>query len=190
MQKMINIPQLIQVLQQKITQFYQQHKLLDEQKIYAKFDRTLFSEDYQTFAFYRSELNETINQLSRLESHEQIQCHFYSEKLLAQFQALHDAITQPKYVKKSQSSQSPQEKEKQKHAIHQLPPRERLIKYYEALQTLNEKIAHQQAQYHQANNETDKQYYQRYISYTQQRRTRCLEAIELLEEYLNLNKNV
>ncbi|KKA99801.1 primosomal replication protein PriC, partial [Avibacterium paragallinarum] len=74
----------IQCLKKKITQCYRQYQFTDEQKIYAKFDRTLFSEDYQTFAFYRAEITQTLTQLEKLQDQEQYQCQFYTKKLLAQ----------------------------------------------------------------------------------------------------------
>ncbi|MCW9699530.1 primosomal replication protein PriC [Avibacterium sp. 20-129] len=183
----MNKTQLIQALRQKIAQCYQQYPVSDTQKIYAKFDRTLFSEDFQHFKFYRAELNNTLAQIERLQENEHTQCQFYTEKLLAQLQALLDALKQHKRRdKKTFTNPSPQSAQnKQQHAIHRLPPRERLAKYYEALQALNQKIAHQQDQYVQTQNELKKQQLQQLIRHTEQRRTRCLEAIELLEEHLD-----
>lgn len=187
----MNVPELIQILRQHIRRCYQQYQLEDNQKIYAKFDRTLFSEDFQTFKFYRLELENTLTQIAKLQAYEQIQCQFYTEKLLAQLQVLLEAIQQVKSSKVQPKQEKPSlsSKEKQKHEIHRLPPRERLTKYYEALQALNEKIARQQDQYQQATNDLEKAHCQQLLHHTQQRRTRCLEAIELLEEYLAFKEN-
>ncbi|WP_410685819.1 primosomal replication protein PriC [Avibacterium paragallinarum] len=179
----------IQCLKKKITQCYRLYQFTDEQKIYAKFDRTLFSEDYQTFAFYRAEITQTLTQLEKLQDQEQYQCQFYTKKLLAQLQALLDAASSPHFEKKlrKEKTTSPY-RVKQKNEIHQLPPRERLEKYYEALQALNDKIALQRDQYYLATDELEKQQLQRHITHTQQRKARCLEAIAALEEYLSLTK--
>ncbi|MEE6074789.1 primosomal replication protein PriC [Avibacterium paragallinarum] len=187
----MNKTQLIQALRQKISQCYQQYPMPDTEKIYAKFDRTLFSEDFQLFKFYRAELESTLAQIARLQENEQAQCQFYSEKLLAQLQALLDAIKQHKLRTTTQRTPTKAlltAKDKQQHAIHRLPPRERLEKYYEALQALNAKIEQQQDQYFQAQEELEKQRLQQLITHTQQRRERCLEAIELLEQYLALQQ--
>lgn len=186
----MNKTQLIQALRQKITQCYQQYPMSDTEKIYAKFDRSLFSEDFQLFKFYRAELDNTIAQIARLQENEQAQCQFYSEKLLAQLQALLDAIKQNKSTQKlgAEPNYFAPTKDKMKHAIHSLPPRERLVKYYEALQALNQKIKYQEDQYIQSTDLLKKHHYRQQISHTKQRRDRCLQAIENLEEYLYLSE--
>ena len=103
-----------------------------------------------------------------------------AEHLLGQCTALTEAMNrkhkepiQPKITEPQVASS------KSQHSIHRLPPRERLDKYYEALQKLTEKYEEAKAQ---ANIQRDmhKQTAEIYLT----RRQKCLEAIETLEEYL------
>lgn len=47
----MTVQQLIQRLDQKVQQLYQAHLSKREEKIFAKFDRTLFSENGQNVSF-------------------------------------------------------------------------------------------------------------------------------------------
>lgn len=181
--------ELIRRLRHTLTRFYAQYHLAEERKIFAKFDRTLFSEDFQSFGFYVRELEHTLASLEKLQGNDATQYRFYSHKLLAQCNALADALVpaarQPATTVKTGASA----RERQKQLIHQLPPRERLEKYYAALQALNEKLEKQHAGYMRSTDHSAKQYYLRQTEITKQRRLRCLEAIELLEEYLALKQD-
>lgn len=186
----MNISTLHQLLAEKIQQLYKQYHTQPILKVYSKFDRTLFSEDFQSFEFYFQEIQHTLMQLESLNVEKLEQAQFYAERLLAQCTALTDALKEMQQLQVEQakppaqsSSDTISEREKIKHAIHQLPPRERLDKYYEALQALNNKIELYQDLYSQAIAE-HKSYYQQRIEVTKQRRARCLEAIDVLEEYL------
>ena len=72
---------------------------------------------------------------------------------------------------------------KLKHPGHSLPPRERLAKYYEYLASFNEKIQHEQDGLNKAQRE-GVSFSRLKLEQLEQRRARCLEAIEMLEEYL------
>ena len=50
------IQQLIEILDQKVQRLYQAHLSKREEKIFAKFDRTLFSENGQNVSFYLKEI--------------------------------------------------------------------------------------------------------------------------------------
>ncbi|MFD0966490.1 primosomal replication protein PriC [Seminibacterium arietis] len=179
---------LIALLKQKVTNFYNQYQLEKETLISAKFDRTLFSEDYQPFQFYVKEIEQTLSVIENLQD-DQYKYTFYTQKLLAQCTALSEAIT---HVSKQhyQYLNEPQihrkNKEQLKQNVQKLPPRERLAKYYDFLQALNDKIIQQEISLNSSQNEIEKKYYKEQIIITKQRRARCLEAIELLEQYLTL----
>ena len=72
---------------------------------------------------------------------------------------------------------------KRQHPVHSLPPRERLAKYYEYLASFNEKIQHEQDSLSEAQRE-ELPFNRLKLEQLEQRRARCLEAIEMLEEYL------
>ncbi|TCP95534.1 restart primosome assembly protein PriC [Cricetibacter osteomyelitidis] len=163
-----------------------------EQTIYAKFDRTLFSDDFASFEFYQNEIQATFEQLEQLNQQTE-QWEFLTAKLLAQCTALSEAMNRQQFPSKSAqkptksavvSQRKLSKSEQVKHEIHKLPPRERLSKYYEALSALNNKITHQENLLLTATTQDEKKFYHQQITITQQRKNRCLEAIELLEEYL------
>ena len=73
---------------------------------------------------------------------------------------------------------------KSQHSIHILPPRERLEKYYEALQQLTEKYEEAKAQADTAQTDIQRDMHKQTAAIYLTRRQKCLEAIETLEEYL------
>lgn len=183
-------PVQIQQLKKAIEGLYQQIGIASDQQIYAKFDRTLFSDDFEIFAFYQQEIQYTLQQLEQLSDIQAEQETFLSEKLAAQCTALAEAVNRSKQknTRQSQSAVNSQrnlsKSEKAKQDIHKLPPRERLVKYYEALDALNNKLIEQENVLLTCQTTEQKVQYSNLISITQQRKNRCLEAIELLEEYL------
>ena len=76
------------------------------------------------------------------------------------------------------------ESNKSQHSIHRLPPRERLEKYYEALQQLTEKYEEAKAQANTAQTDIQQDMHKQTAAIYLTRRQKCLEAIETLEEYL------
>lgn len=89
----MTVQQLIQRLDQKVQQLYQAHLSKREEKIFAKFDRTLFSENGQTVAFYLKEINQTLDKIKSLQSENPDHYIFITKRLLAQCTALSEALT-------------------------------------------------------------------------------------------------
>ena len=185
------IQQLIQILDQKVQQLYQAHLSKREEKIFAKFDRTLFNENGQNVSFYLKEINQTLDRIKTLESNDLNHYNFLAERLLAQCSVLSEALTRknthltvPQTTTKQTIQKSQHSIHKSQHSIHKLPPRERLEKYYEALERLN-KLYQQHKDLAQAEKNNDEK-----IRYTQlaesykKRQQKCQDAIDLLEEYL------
>lgn len=184
---MMKIPlKLIKQLSQQIDQLYQRYEQQLDKKIFAQFDRTLFSENFAHLSLYLQEIRQTLNQLKTLEQNEINKAAFLAEKLIAQCRALTDAL-ENKTKAKSYSKPTPyaSSQNKTKQDIHKLPPPQRLEKYYEALQALNSKIDTQVALLYDAQSQQEREHYRQQISITEQRKQRCLDAIALLEEYLN-----
>ena len=78
---------------------------------------------------------------------------------------------------------------KSQHSIHRLPPRERLEKYYEALQQLTEKYEEAKAQADTAQTDIQRDMHKQTAAIYLTRRQKCLEAIETLEETLPSKKH-
>ena len=178
------IQQLIQLLDQKVQQLYQAHLYKREEKIFAKFDRTLFSENEQNVSFYLKEINQTLDRIKTLESNDLNHYNFLTERLLAQCSVLSEALTRKNTLLTVPQTTTKQTIQKSQHSIHKLPPRERLEKYYEALERLN-KLYQQHKDLAQAekNNDEKIRYAQLAEGY-KKRQQKCQDAIDLLEEYL------
>lgn len=179
------IQQLIQILDQKVQRLYQAHLSKREEKIFAKFDHTLFSENGQTVAFYLKEINQTLDKIKYLQSENPDHYIFITKRLLAQCTALSEALThknKPFII--NTNSILPQPQKKSQHNIHKLPPRERLEKYYEARELLNNLYQqHKDLAQAEKNNDEKMRYVQLAESY-KKRQLKCQNAIDLLEEYL------
>ena len=179
------IQQLIQILDQKVQRLYQAHLSKREEKIFAKFDHTLFSENGQTVAFYLKEINQTLDKIKYLQSENPDHYIFITKRLLAQCTALSEALThknKPFII--NTNSILPQPQKKSQHNIHKLPPRERLEKYYEAREQLNNLYQqHKDVAQAEKNNDEKMRYVQLAESY-KKRQLKCQNAIDLLEEYL------
>ena len=156
----MSIQLLLNTLEQKVQQLTQVYQADSDKKINAKFNRTLFTEDFETVGFYLKEIQQSLTKLCKIPHQNEEQIVFMVEHLLGQCTALTEAINR-KHKKPIQPKiTEPQvESSKSQHSIHRLPPRERLEKYYEALHKQTAAI---------------------YLT----RRQKCLEAIETLEEYL------
>ena len=178
------IQQLIQILDQKVQRLYQAHLSKREEKIFAKFDRTLFSENGQNVSFYLKEINQTLDRIKTLESNDLNHYNFLAERLLAQCSVLSEALTRKNIHRTAPQTTTKQTIQKSQHSIHKLPPRERLEKYYEALERLN-KLYQQHKDLAQAekNNDEKIRYAQLAEGY-KKRQQKCQDAIDLLEEYL------
>ncbi|PJG84517.1 primosomal replication protein [Conservatibacter flavescens] len=181
-----SIHHLKDILSQHVNQLCQQYAFRKEQKIFAKFDRTLFSQNFENVGFYLQEIENTLTTLNNLDESQIIQCDYLARKLTAQCTALTEALkTKPQRMyRESAVHISPQKPTREKNNIHTLPPAQRLEKYYAALQALNDKIDGFHLLAHDAQSEAQRAIYHEQITLTQQRKQRCLEAIDLLEEYL------
>ncbi|MCI7480037.1 primosomal replication protein PriC [[Pasteurella] aerogenes] len=181
---------LHQQLRQKVQRLFSPYQNQRDQQILAKFDRTLFREDFAQLKDYLGEIEQTLTQLANLSDNARQQTDFYSQKLLAQCQALIDALQRqetdvtPKVDTQNAQKNRASERQQVQNALYQLPPRERLAKYYEFLLQLNEIIENNQQAFYQARSEQEKQRLANNLQITRQRRDRCQEAIDLLEEYL------
>ena len=180
----MTVQQLIQILDQKVQQLYQAHLSKREEKIFAKFDRTLFSENGQNVSFYLKEINQTLDRIKALESNDLNHYNFLAERLLAQCSVLSEALARKNTHLTESPTTTKQPIQKSQHSIHKLPPRERLEKYYEALERLN-KLYQQHKDLAQAekNNDEKIRYAQLAEGY-KKRQQKCQDAIDLLEEYL------
>ena len=180
----MTVQQLIQILDQKVQQLYQAHLSIREEKIFAKFDRTLFSENGQNVSFYLKEINQTLDRIKALESNDLNHYNFLAERLLAQCSVLSEALARKNTHLTVSQTTTKQTIQKSQHSIHKLPPRERLERYYEALERLN-KLYQQHKDLAQAekNNDEKIRYAQLAEGY-KKRQQKCQDAIDLLEEYL------
>ena len=179
----MTVQQLIQILEQKVQRLCEAHLSKREEKIFAKFDRTLFSENGQNVSFYLKEINQTLDRIKTLASNDLNHYNFLTERLLAQCSVLSEALTR-KNTQLTVSQKTKQTIQKSQHSIHKLPPRERLEKYYEALERLN-KLYQQHKDLAQAEKNNDERIrYAQLADGYKKRQQKCQEAIDLLEEYL------
>ena len=178
------IQQLIQILDQKVQQLYQAHLSKREEKIFAKFDRTLFSENGQNVSFYLKEINQTLDRIKTLESNDLNYYNFLAERLLAQCSVLSEALTRKNTHQTAPQTTTKQTIQKSQHSIHKLPPRERLEKYYEALERLNKLYQQYKDLAKAEKNNDEKIRYAQLAEGYKKRQQKCQDAIDLLEEYL------
>ncbi|HHF5366734.1 TPA: primosomal replication protein PriC [Haemophilus influenzae] len=180
----MTVQQLIQRLDQKVQQLYQAHLSKREEKIFAKFDRTLFSENGQNVSFYLKEINQTLDRIKTLESNDSNHYNFLAERLLAQCSVLSEALVRKNTHLTESQTTTKQTIQKSQHSIHKLPPRERLEKYYEAREQLNN-LYRQHKDLAQAEKNNDKKIrYAQLAEVYKKRQQKCQDAIDLLEEYL------
>ena len=178
------IQQLIQILDQKVQQLYQAHLSKREEKIFTKFDRTLFSENGQNVSFYLKEINQTLDRIKTLESNDLNYYNFLAERLLAQCSVLSEALTRKNTHQTAPQTTTKQTIQKSQHSIHKLPPRERLEKYYEALERLNKLYQQYKDLAKAEKNNDEKIRYAQLAEGYKKRQQKCQDAIDLLEEYL------
>lgn len=179
----MTIQQLIATLEQKVQQLYDTHSSRLEEKIFAKFDRTLFSENAQSAEFYFNEIQQTLHQIQHLNSEEFNHYVYLTEHLLAQCTALSEALTRKNASNVRKIRETPPANRTQ-HNIHKLPPRERLVKYYEALEQLNALYQQHRDLARTATTPNEAENHQQLAGIYKQRRQKCQDAIDLLEEYL------
>ena len=185
----MTVQQLIQRLDQKVQQLYQSN-LPQEEKIFAKFDRTLFSENGQTVAFYLKEINQTLDRIKTLESNDSNHYNFLAERLLAQCSVLSEALVRKNTHLTESQTTTKQTIQKSQHSIHKLPPRERLEKYYEAREQLNNLYRQHKDLAQAEKNNDEKIRYAQLAEVYKKRQQKCQDAIDLLEEYLVFKEEV
>ena len=181
----MSIQSLLNTLEQKVLQLTQTYQPNSDKKINAKFNRTLFTEDFETVGFYLKEIQQSLTKLCKIPHQNEEQIVFMAEYLLGQCTALNEAMNRKhKKAIQPKKTEQPVTSNKSQHSIHRLPPRERLEKYYEALQQLTEKYGEAKAQANTAQTDIQRDIYKQTASIYLTRRQKCLEAIETLEEYL------
>lgn len=186
----MTVQQLIQRLDQKVQQLYQAHLSKREEKIFAKFDRTLFSENGQNVSFYLKEINQTLDRIKTLESNDSNHYNFLAERLLAQCSVLSEALVRKNTHLTESQTTTKQTIQKSQHSIHKLPPRERLEKYYEAREQLNNLYRQHKDLAQAEKNNDEKIRYAQLAEVYKKRQQKCQDAINLLEEYLVFKEEV
>lgn len=186
----MTVQQLIQRLDQKVQQLYQAHLFKREEKIFAKFDRTLFSENGQNVSFYLKEINQTLDRIKTLESNDSNHYNFLAERLLAQCSVLSEALVRKNTHLTESQTTTKQTIQKSQHSIHKLPPRERLEKYYEAREQLNNLYRQHKDLAQAEKNNDEKIRYAQLAEVYKKRQQKCQDAIDLLEEYLVFKEEV
>ncbi|MGV6989611.1 primosomal replication protein PriC [Testudinibacter sp. P80/BLE/0925] len=173
----------VQLLMEKIESYFRQLLPYQQQPISAKLDSRLFATENETVGDCLTQIQQTFSILRQATEAEQVE--FYTEKLLAQYHALLDmlqptASVQPHFAANFTPKAATK---KNKHQVHDLPPQVRLEKYYQFLRQLNDLIAQQNDAMLQAEPLQQAAWLQR-IQQTEQRKQRCQDAIDNLEEYL------
>ena len=186
----MTVQQLIQRLDQKVQQLYQAHLSKREEKIFAKFDRTLFSENGQNVSFYLKEINQTLDRIKTLESNDSNHYNFLAERLLAQCSVLSEALVRKNTHLTESQTTTKKTNQKSQHSIHKLPPRERLEKYYEAREQLNNLYRQHKDLAQAEKNNDEKIRYAQLAEVYKKRQQKCQDAIDLLEEYLVFKEEV
>ena len=80
----MSIQSLLNTLEQKVQQLTQAYQADSDKKINAKFNRTLFTEDFETVGFYLKEIQQSLTKLCSLPHQNEEQIVFMAEHLLGQ----------------------------------------------------------------------------------------------------------
>ena len=89
----MSIQSLLNTLEQKVQQLDSMPiKLTLDKKINAKFNRTLFTEDFETVGFYLKEIQQSLTKLCKIPHQNEEQIVFMAEHLLGQCTALTEAM--------------------------------------------------------------------------------------------------
>lgn len=104
---------------------------------------------------------------------------YYADHLIKQFSTLKRHLD--RLVQQRNSTSAPYFTHTFPQNVHYLPPKKRLVEYQKALRALNEKLVWLTQQCYQAEKEK-KIYFQRMIEETEQRKQKCLWAIQKTEE--------
>lgn len=138
-------------------------------------------------------LEKTLDEL-KSHTHNVEKLTYYSDLFFAQYRTLWDyiqrhkeetittVIATPTIAPKKESSASSIQKKNDD--LSQLPPRERLSHYYGYLRRFNEMLQKEQDLLLDTANDAEKQIIQAKLNALEQRKQRCLDAIDHLESYL------
>ena len=88
----MSIQSLLNTLEQKVQQLTQAYQTDSDKKINAKFNRTLFTEDFETVGFYLKEIQQSLTKLSNIPHQNEEQIVFMTEHLLGQCTVLTEAM--------------------------------------------------------------------------------------------------
>ena len=80
----MSIQSLLNTLEQKVQQLTQAYQADSDKKINAKFNRTLFTEDFEIVGFYLKEIQQSLTKLCSLPHQNEEQIVFMAEHLLGQ----------------------------------------------------------------------------------------------------------
>ena len=92
----MSIQSLLNTLEQKVQQLTQAYQTDSDKKINAKFNRTLFTEDFETVGFYLKEIQQSLTKLCKIPHQNEEQIVFMAEHLLGQCTALTEAMNRKK----------------------------------------------------------------------------------------------
>ena len=177
---------LISRLAQQIQQLMRTYEQNRDKILFYHFERTVFSQDNETVGFYLDEINRTFKQLQMQSVDQFAQYEFLAKRLAGQVSAFCEAIRPkaktpiPITISPNQTSST----DPNSHPAHSLPPRERLVEYYRALETLNTRLMESRDNCQITQDIALKARYQQQYESLKARRQKCQEAIDLLEEYL------
>lgn len=177
----------IPLLRQKVRSFLATFSERQNEVIYAQFAPHLFIENGEKLAFYLAQVEQTLAQLELALVNDQLAVEFYAQKILAQCTALNEALSRETWKASNSLPKQAQFKSvplKKSHPVHDLPPRERLTKYYEFLTQFNQMIEQAQDAKRVAVDDNERAIYGKKIERLQVRREKCLQSIETLEAYL------
>ena len=114
----MSIQSLLNTLEQKVQQLTQAYQTDSDKKINAKFNRTLFTEDFETVGFYLKEIQQSLTKLCKIPHQNEEQIVFMAEHLLGQCTALTEAMNR-KHKKPIQpkKTEQPVTSSKSQHSI-------------------------------------------------------------------------
>ncbi len=178
-----SVPTLFNELKNKLDKLEEKYDSHLNKELKTVFPRQLFRENFAQLSQYLEEMRQTLSSLQKIQ-HNLPQFTLLAEKFLGQYHAIMDALSQTPKVPQKTTTLNRREQIKQE--LNKLPPRERLERYYQYLQQFNEKITDIEDKLYQTDNTELKNQLTKILENTKIRQKKCLEAIELLEEYLSM----
>lgn len=161
----------------QIKQYLESVQSLSKEEI--EINSSYFSKRKGAVSFFLSEIERTAETL--INQHEITYIEYYSDQLIKQFDALNKAVSKIHHKKKTVQFHSSFQFSAN---VHHLSPTKRLQEYRKALRALNEKISWLMEQNYNEEDEMMSQALQNQITETEYRKSKCLKAIEDLEQEL------